>query len=300
MAVPRRETLQFRIEHWLFRAYVDHYARMPLDEASDAGARFGALIGPMTPTHGVARRNIALAFPALDRAGQDAILKGMWDNLGRLAGEFPHLHRFNTTGDDPRITLINGEKLDAVRESGKGAVFISGHFANWELMPATIAQRGVVCKMTYRAANNPFIDDYILQTRFSYGANLQAAKGAEGGVGLLRALAKGESIALMNDQKYNQGLSVPFFGHKAMTADGPSRMALRYDVPLIPMSVKRKGGARFEIVVHDPLPLRRELPLAEAVEDGVRQVNAFLEARVREAPEQWFWVHKRWPKEAWE
>lgn len=299
MAVERRDTLQFRIEHALFKAYTDHYAKMPLDKASDAGAKFGALIGPLTPTHRVARNNLRLAFPTLDTPGQDAILKGMWNNLGRLAGEFPHLHEIGAYARDSRIEVVGAERLDAVRESGKGAVFISGHFANWEIMAAAIVQRGVTCHVTYRAANNPFIDDYIVTTRSAYGVKLQAAKGTEGGIGLLRALAKGETIAIMNDQKYNQGLSVPLFGYDAMTADAPSRLALRYGVPLIPLSIRRLQGAYFQVTVHEALPLDRSVAPEEGVASGVALVNAFIEARIRECPEQWFWVHKRWPKEAW-
>jgi KDO2-lipid IV(A) lauroyltransferase len=171
-------------------------------------------------------------------------------------------------------------------------------------MPAAIAQRGVVCHMTYRPANNPIIDGRIQAIRNTYGAKLQSAKGSSGGIGIYRGLMRGESVALMNDQKYNEGLPAPFFGHDCMTADGPTRMALRYGVPLIPFSLRRlsedgRPVVRFRIKVHDEIPLRREAPVAEAAQDAVIKINAFMEARVREAPEQWFWVHKRWPKEAW-
>jgi KDO2-lipid IV(A) lauroyltransferase len=103
----------------------------------------------------------------------------------------------------------------------------------------------------------------------------------------------------MNDQKYNEGVAAPFFGHDCMTADGPTRLAMRHNVPLIPFSLLRLDGVRYRITIHDALAIPTDMGPEEAVMHTVRRINAFIEARVREAPEQWFWVHRRWPKEAW-
>lgn len=299
MAVARRFSFSERVEAWFFQRYFDHYARMGVDEASAAGAAFARRIGPLTPTHRVALNNMRLAFPEAPAAQIDAWLAAMWEHLGRLAGEFPHLGSFEPFSDDGRIVVENAERLFAIGDGGGPVVFISGHFSNWELMPATIVRSGAPCRMTYRAANNPFIDDVIQATRRAYGATYQSAKGTEGGMGLLRALKAGQSVALMNDQKYNAGLAAPLFGHDAMTADAPTRLALRFGVDLQPMSVVRTQGARFRVIVHDPIAFDRTLPTEDAVRDGVLAVNRFIEAQVRAHPEQWFWVHRRWPKEAW-
>jgi KDO2-lipid IV(A) lauroyltransferase len=104
----------------------------------------------------------------------------------------------------------------------------------------------------------------------------------------------------MNDQKYNKGLSVPFFGHECMTADGPTRLALKFNVPLIPITGRRIEGTKFVATAYPPIELNYDDPTNEqTVYDGVKRVNEFMEARVREAPAQWFWAHRRWPKEAW-
>ena len=119
-------------------------------------------------------------------------------------------------------------------------------------------------------------------------------------MGLLRSLKRGRSIALMNDQKYNAGLAVPFFGHKCMTADGPTRLALKFGVPLIPITGRRIEGTRFIARAYPAIRLDYAHPDDEkSVLDGVRRVNAFMEERIREAPGQWFWSHRRWPKAAW-
>ena len=298
MSVNTRVTLQHRFEDFVFGAYMRHFARMPLDSASDAGAQWLMAVGPHTSAHTTALRNLRLAFPNETERWRNDVARGMWASIGRTAGEFPHLPTMHPFRGDGRIEVANAERLDAVRESGKGAVFISGHFSNWELMPSIIAQRPVPCQMTYRPANNPLIDARILAVRKSYGAAMQAAKGVEGGVGLMRSLARGVSIALMNDQKYNEGVAAPLFGHDCMTADGPTRLARRFKTVLQPMAVVR-DGARFRCTVHPPIDVLPDVPDAEAIPQIVRTINGFMEARIREAPEQWFWVHRRWPKEAW-
>jgi KDO2-lipid IV(A) lauroyltransferase len=271
---------------------------MPLDRASDAGADWLVRLGPLTSAHTTALRNLRLAFPNETESWRRDVARDMWAGIGRTVAELPHLPEIHAYREGSRITVHNAERLDAIRESGKGAVFISGHFANWELMPVAIAQRPTPCQMTYRPANNPLIDARILKIRENYGAKLQSAKGVEGGIGLMRALTKGWSVALMNDQKYNEGVKAPLFGHDCMTADGPTRLARRFGALLQPMSVKR-DRARFTAIVHEPLPIDADTPDATAVPAIVRRINTFMEARIREAPEQWFWVHRRWPKQAW-
>ncbi|MDX2234192.1 MAG: lysophospholipid acyltransferase family protein [Hyphomonadaceae bacterium] len=298
MAVSTDVTLIHRLEDFGFGLYMGHFARMPIDRASDAGADWLTRLGPLTSAHTTALRNLRLAFPGETEAWRREVARGMWACIGRTVAEMPHLPSIHAYRADSRLTVENAERLDAIRESGRGAVFISGHFANWELMPVAIAQRPVPCQMTYRPANNPLIDARILKIRENYGAKLQSAKGVEGGVGLMRALSRGWSVALMNDQKYNEGVAAPLFGHVCMTADGPTRLARRFNIPLQPMSVKRTG-ARFHAVVHAPLPTDPGAPDATALPASVARINAFVEARVREAPDQWFWVHRRWPKQAW-
>jgi KDO2-lipid IV(A) lauroyltransferase len=296
MAVNTRVSFQHRIEDWGFGAYMAHFSKLSIEKAANQGSKILRTVGPLSSAHTTALRNLRLAFPNETEAWRRSVADGMWDCIGRTFGEFPHLPEVSAYADNSRLVVHQAERLDTIRESGKGAVFISGHFANWELMPIAIAQRPCPCQMTYRPANNPLIDARILTIRQGYGAALQSAKGKEGGMGLMRALARGASVALMNDQKYNEGVSAPLFGHECMTADGPTRLAMRFGAPLQPMSVKRVGEARFEAVVHPPIPIG-EGP--DAVVNTVRRINEFMETHIRAAPEQWFWVHRRWSKESW-
>ncbi len=179
-------------------------------------------------------------------------------------------------------------------------VFISGHFSNFEMMAAAIVRAGVNVQVTYRAMNNPYVDERVRRTRFRYGVRMLAPKGLAGARELMRAIGRGESVALMNDQKFNGGVAAPFFGVVAHTAPGPSTYALRFGIPIVPLSVQRVGdAARFKVIVHDPIRLENTGDHDADIEAGVKRINAFIEDRVRARPAEWFWVHKRWPKEVY-
>ena len=299
MTAGRRESVFKRIESWAFHTYWNRISRMSLDEASNAGAGFARALGPITSAHKTARYNMRLAFPRITPAEEREMLDAMWDNLGRVVGEFPHLAAMGLFTPDSRAEFDGLDILDRYVGTGKAGVFISGHFANWEVMPAAIVRRGVDCRVTYRPANNIWVDDTIVKARADYGVRLFAPKGPSGGVSLMRILAKGGSVAMMNDQKYETGVEAPFFGHMCKTADGPSRLAYRFKAPLQTMTVKRLSGAHFKVDVQEPMMMDFEAPIDEAVHASVLRINQFMEENILKAPEQWFWVHARWPKKAW-
>ncbi|MBL8549221.1 MAG: lysophospholipid acyltransferase family protein [Hyphomonadaceae bacterium] len=297
MAISTDVTFAHRIEDAGFAAFLGAFGAMSPARASATGASLLQGLGPLTSAHRTALRNLRLAFPNETESWRADIARAMWGEIGRMAGEFPHMHAYRTEANGGAIHVEGAERF--IEAGRTGAVFIAGHFSNWEIMAVAVVASGITCHVTYRPANNPLIDRRIVEGRRAYGVNLQSAKGAEGGMGLMRALARKETIVLMNDQKYNEGLAAPFFGHDCMTADGPARLALRFKLPLVPLSLRRTAPQAFSATVHPAIPLDYDAPLDEAAQAAVRGVNAFMEARVREAPEQWFWVHQRWPKSAW-
>jgi lauroyl/myristoyl acyltransferase len=291
------ETIAWRFEAMAYDLLVGLLRALPVDWASAFGGWLFRTLGPLTPVHRTASDNIRLAFPKLKDREHARLLNAQWDNVGRAFAEFPLMDRIRP--ETGRVEVVNAERLAEIRDKGEPVVFISGHFANWEVMPATIVESGVTCLMTYRAMNNPLIDQRVKAGRAAYGVELFAPKG-EATRDLMAALGKGQSVALMNDQKFNAGLALPFFGHLAHTAPGPSRLALKYDAPLQTMSVQRTKGARYRVIVHEPIRLIQTGDRAKDIETAVRRVNAWVEDRVRERPEEWFWVHKRWPKETYQ
>lgn len=271
---------------------------MTIEKASDFGAGMLRKLGPLTSQHRTMVRNLRLAYPEWNEKQVAETAGGAWENLGRIVGEMPHLPRMRPFAPGSPVEVIGAERLEAINASGKPAVLIGGHMANWEVMSATVANSLKQSQITYRSANNPYIDKRIADVRLAYGVEALAPKGA-GTRELMRALSKGKSVALMNDQKFNQGVAVPFFGHDAMTAPGPTRLAMRYKAMLLPLSTLRTGPGRYRVTVYDPIDIEQTTEEDAAIYSTVLKISRFVEARVREAPEQWFWMHNRWPKEAW-
>lgn len=293
--VQMRQDTLWRFEAWAYD-FAEFLARLfPIDAVSDFGAWVFRALGPLTSPNRVAETNLRIAFPQASDAEIAGLLAAQWDQLGRWATEFLILDKI--IADPSRVEVVGADRLAAIRDGAGPVVFISGHFSSFEIMPAVIIHAGITCQITYRATNNPYVDQRIRRSRFRYGVRLFAPKGTEGARNLMRALSKGESVALMNDQKFNGGVAAPLFGVICHTAPGPSTFALRYGAPLQPMSVQRMGKARFRVVVHDQIRLVDTGDREADIAAGVGRINAFVEERVRERPSEWFWVHKRWPSE---
>ena len=170
---------------------------LPLDTASDLGASIFAGLGPLTPSHKIAERNIRLAFPHLSAVEHRALLDAQWRSLGRGFFEFELMERLAAEPD--RIEVENGERLTEIARAGRPVVIVSGHFSNWEAMGVAIVRSGLNCRFTYRATNNPYVDARIRKVRGRYGIKLFAPKGSDGAREALAGLERGESIVLMND-----------------------------------------------------------------------------------------------------
>lgn len=289
------QDLIWRLEALAYDAVTGLARLFPIDGVSDFGAWLFKGLGPLTSTHRVVITNLKIAFPQASEAEIQQLARASWEETGRVALEFPILDKI--IGDPSRVEVVNSERLAQIAQDGLAVVFISGHFSSMEVMPAAIVHAGIPCQITYRAMNNPYVDASFRRSRFRYGVRLFAPKGGESARELIRALGRGECAALMNDQKFNGGVAAPLFGVTCYTAPGPSSFALRYDIPLQPMSVQRTHKARFKVVVHDPIHLENTGERNADIAAGVRKVNAFIEDRVRARPTEWFWVHKRWPNE---
>ncbi|UTP40424.1 lysophospholipid acyltransferase family protein [Phenylobacterium sp. LH3H17] len=293
----RWQDFLWRLEALAFDAVILLARALPVDAVSDFGAWFFKTLGPLTSAHRVAETNLRIVFPQASDAEIRRLLRAQWDNTGRTFLELLIMDRI--IGDPDRVEVVNAARLRQIAAKKEPVVFVSGHFSNFEVMPAVIVNSPVVSQITYRAMNNPYVEARVRDYRFRYGVRYFAPKGGDGARELLAALGRGESVALMNDQKFNGGVAAPFFGRTVHTAPGPSRLALRFDTVLQPMSVQRKHKARFRVVVHDPIALTKTGDMAADIEAGVRKVNAFIEAQVLQRPAEWFWTHRRWPSEVY-
>jgi KDO2-lipid IV(A) lauroyltransferase len=295
---PWVQQLIWRLEALAFDAFTRLARSLPMDGVSWAFGRIAMAVGPLTRAHRTALLGLKIAFPEKSNADRGRLARAQWENFGRYIGEFPLVDRI--TPERGRVEIEGFERLRAIALSGRPAILISGHFSNIEVMAAAILSAGIVCDVTYRAANNPLVDARIIAGRARYGVRLFAPKGADGARSLLTNLAAGRSIAILNDQKYDGGLGGVFFGEPVRTNPAAARLARKYGAVIQPMSVRRTRGARFQVIVHDPIVVPHTEDRGADIDHGVDAINAFIEERVRERPEEWWWMHRRWPAEVYQ
>ena len=290
--VSLRQDLIWRLEAAGFAGFIGLMRLLGVERASALGGWLLRTLGPKTGTQRTVMRNLRIAFPDMTLADREALARAQWEQTGRAFAETAVM---DLLVRQDRIEVVGRDRLEAIRESGRPVVFVGGHFANIETLAATITGAGVPCQITYRAANNPYVDAQIIAARARYGVKLFAPKGGDGARDLLAGMARGESVALMNDQKFSEGPEVTFFGQPVNAAPGPSRLALRFGTVLQPLSVVRLPGVRFRVTAYDPIVLARTGDRSADIARGVQAITRFIEDRVREEPVDWFWVHKRWP-----
>jgi KDO2-lipid IV(A) lauroyltransferase len=293
-----RKALQFRIEYALARLALGLFRALgPVGASNVAGWLFRSL-GPLLPVSRVAHINLQLTMPELDLAARRRIVRGVWENAGRTLGEFPHLGRLPEHAvAGPGWFIENVERIDALAEQGGPAILFSGHFGNWEMMPAACAKHGVVIASFYRAPDNPAIDRMIGALRAeATGAAKLFPKGTIGAKQALVHLARGGFLGILVDQKMNDGVKASLFGRPAMTAPALAAFALRLKCPVIPGYVMRTGPARFHLVAEEPLVLPDSGDREADILTLTQMVNDRLEAWMRARPESWLWLHRRFDK----
>jgi len=264
---------------------------LPVAVASALGGRILRFFGPhLAGPSRIARRNLALAFPQMPEKEIDALLPRIWENLGRVMAEYPHLHALES-GASGRVEVAENEHLEALLGRDGPALIITAHLGNWELFETLQARFGKPISFVYREPNNPLVARMLRHFR---GPN-SFAKGREGAAQLLEWLGRGNKAVLLIDQKMSNGIPVPFFGVDAMTAPAVAGLAHRFSCPIYPLHMERIGGVHFRLTVEAPVLADASKPRAAAAPETMKRLNAIVEGWVRERPEQWLWIHRRWP-----
>ena len=283
-----------RVEAALAGMAMRLFGTLSRPHASAVGGWIARTIGPRVGITRRARRNLARALPELDRTAQDRVLAEMWDNLGRVVGEFPHLKTMDAYTPGAAIQATGLEHVDAALARGKPLIFYSGHFGNWEVAALAAALYGLKLAAVYRAANNPLVDRMMIDLRRDLGAD-PIPKGTQGARKILSAIKAGQSLCMLVDQKMNDGIAVPFFGRDAMTAPAIAELALRYGCSVLPARVERLPGSRFQVTVFPPHELPASGDKAADVLALMTAINLTVEGWIRARPGHWFWLHRRWP-----
>ena len=287
-------SLRHGAEAALFFFFMAIFRLLGLDRASALGGWIGRNVGPSLRSDRTARVNLAAAFPDKPQAERDAIRMAMWDNLGRVVAEYPHLEKFSPHGDDPRILFEFRTELTPEKAKGVALMFLSGHFANWEMMPILANRLGYEGATVVRPPNNPLVARYVERQRGLAGPKAQIAKHSAVRR-MIAFLRDGKALYMLVDQKNDEGLAAPFFGRDAMTTPAPAALALKLGAKILIAANKRLDGARFQVTVHSGPEFTPSGDEAADVQALTEIITARIEEMVRENPGQWLWIHRRWP-----
>jgi Kdo2-lipid IVA lauroyltransferase/acyltransferase len=271
------------------------FGLLPIDHASAVGGFIARTIGPRLGATKRAVVNLRRAMPELGEPEIRRIVVGMWDNLGRVVAEYPHLGEIEIFKRGGRVETVGTDGYVGQADSGKRHIFFSAHYGNWEIAALAATQAKFRVAQVYRAANNPLIDRIILEARSQIGSEL-IPKGPAAARQLLKAVESGHALCILVDQKMNDGIAVPFFGRDAMTAPALARLARRFDCIVVPSRVERIKGAHFRLVCEEPLVVPKTKDQHADVLAFMTAVNATVERWIRADPKQWFWLHRRWPE----
>ncbi len=287
-ATPLKHPIRYRLEALAARLMFALLGPLSVDKASAFGGWLGRTIGPLTRAHRIADRNLERAMPEFDRRARSKILLGAWDNFGRTMTEYAVIPRL-----EDRVTIEGHEELAARAREGQPALLMTAHLANWEVIFDALRIHSKPITAVYRKANNPLVDEMIAEVRLRGVAGL-APKGPAGARIVLSDLKQGGHVVMLVDQKLSSGVEVPFFGRPAATAPAIATFALKLDCPVFPIRVQRLGGARFKVSVEQPWRFAATDDHDADVLSAMTRINARLEDWIRERPDQWLWMHRRW------
>ena len=265
---------------------------LSFSQFSNLGAKVGRFVGGFYPRFSnVADKNICRAFPSYSDDQRKKLIKDACENLGRTFFEY---FVYDKAPLDPNFKVYIDETSSFMKykDIGRPVIFVSAHFGNWEIGGYESHRQGFSVTPIYRTINNPYVDNLILRSRAPYALD-QIPKGKTAGIRCSRTLKKGNPIVLLVDQKNDQGLSIPFFGHPAPTVDGFVKLAKSVDALLVPIRIVRSKGTQFSIYTDTPLDPR---DFGDDVEGVLTKINGIIEGWIIQDPEQWFWFHRRWAK----
>ena len=247
-----------------------------------------SLIGPFIKSQKVINENLNIFLNNGINLEREKTINEMWKNYGMTFIEYIFLNRFRKKSS--HITIKGKEKLLEIIPSGQPVIFISGHFANFELMSMEITKLNIPLATIYRPLNNFFLNFFMEYLRKKYICKNQIKKGIHGVRDTIEYLNKNYSIALMIDQRVSEGEKIDFFGKQALTTTLPAQLSKKYGLYIIPVFIKRDKSNNFEIEFQDkvdPADYKNKLELTE-------KLNKILEKMIIRNPSQWIWTHNRW------
>jgi Kdo2-lipid IVA lauroyltransferase/acyltransferase len=277
------------VVHWLDRKRTANFS--------------GALmrkVGPMFKEHRLGREQLRAAFPEKSDAEIETILTGVWDNLGRVSVEFAHLDDFGVEGFEPRkadqiiYDLETRARFDRVAKSGKATIAFAAHIANWELPGVAAKLTGLKTAALFRRPNIGTLSDAVIKLRQPLMGELVATS-FDAPLKLARMLEAGIHVGMLADQHYTKGVEVTFFGRRCLANPLVAQLARQTECPIHGIRlVRQPDGNSFWGEFTEAIDPVRDADGRIAIAGTTQKITSVIEGWVREHPEQWLWLHRRW------
>jgi len=268
-------------------------------KTADLFGRIARLIGPLFREQRIGRANLAAAFPEKSPEEIEAILSGVWDNLGRIAAEFAHIdHIWEHDPAHPEKSRIEieprtHELFAQLRLDNKPALIFASHTGNWELPALAAVAHGLDAAVLYRRPNIASADRAIEQLR-SVNMGTLIPAGRDAPLKLAQALERGQHAAMLVDQYFTNGVEVTFFGRKTKANPLLARLRRQIDCPIHGVRIIRLPGHRFRAELTEEIPPVRGANGEIDIQGTMQAITSVIEGWIREYPDQWLWLHRRW------
>ena len=244
-------------------------------------------LGPLFKSEKIIKKNLKIYSQNISNTEEREIIDGMWKNYGMTFIEYIHLDKLKKNG---KIKVHGEQNLINVIKNKKPVIFISGHFANFELMSMTISKKQIPLATIYRPLNNLFLNPLMEYLRKKFICKNQIKKGINGVREAIEYIKKNHCIALMVDQRVSEGEKINFFGKPALTTTLPAQLSIKYNLGILPVFIERKNNDKFEIQFLDEINPKN----FDNKVDLSKKLNKVLEKMVTRNPSQWIWSHNRW------
>ncbi len=253
------------------------------------------LIGFLFKSKNIVKKNISYALGDISKDKIDNIIKFMWKNYANVLVEYLYLHkyRFNEFSS-PQVKISGKKVLEDLVKSKRPAVFISGHFGNFELMAMELEKNKLNLGAIYRPLNNIFLNPFMVYLRKKYICKYQIKKGKRGTREVIDLMKRNFSIALMVDQRLGESERFPFFKKPAHTTTLPAQLAIKFNCDIIPVYLKRNDDNTFDLEIQNPLIIKKTNNHEEDKKRITIEMNKVIEKMILKNPKQWIWTHNRW------
>ena len=250
------------------------------------------IIGPSIKSEQTINDNLEKFLGSFNDDLKKKIKHTMWSNYGKTFVEYLYLKKFQNMST--HIEIKGEEILNKIQKNNKPVIFVSGHFANFELMSMEISKRNINLATIYRPLNNFFLNPFMEYLRKKYICKNQIKKGLAGVKDSIHYLKNNFSIAMMIDQRVSEGKRLPFFEHLALTTTLPAQMALKFNLDIVPIHVARESNDKFKMEIYEPIKIFNNNDTEIDKLNISIKLNKILEKMISRDPGQWIWTHNRW------